>query len=354
MLAYIARRLLFLPIILFGVTVILFAMLQLLNPYERLSLYVKDPSQLRGGKEQLDRLIEKYGLNDSLFVQYGRWVNKFVHGDFGWSETAKTTVLNGFLGRFPATLELTLFAIGPILFFAIWLGVVAAVHHNRWIDQLTRVITILGYSLPSFVLGLVLLMGFYGLLSRHLPPLFEGWFSPGRMSEWAQQIVGGESFHAYTRLVTVDAILNGQWRIFWDALGHLVLPVATLSYINWAGYLRIMRSSMLETLRQDYVTTARSKGVEERLVIKRHARRNALIPIVTLSGFLVVGLLSGVVITETIFGYPGLGSWAAQAALQLDVATVLGLLTFVTILFIVVNLIVDLLYAVVDPRVRLT
>ena len=111
---------------------------------------------------------------------------------------------------------------------------------------------------------------------------------------------------------------------------------------------------MLETLRQDYVTTARSKGVEERLVIKRHARRNALIPIVTLSGFLVVGLLSGVVITETIFGYPGLGSWAAQAALQLDVATVLGLLTFVTILFIVVNLIVDLLYAVIDPRVRLT
>ncbi len=354
MLAYIARRLMFLPIILFGVTVLLFAMLQLLDPYERLSLYVRDPSQLRGGKEQLDRLIEKYGLADPLYLQYGRWVSKFVQGDFGWSETAKTTVLNGFLGRFPATVELTLFAIGPILFFAIWLGVISAVHHNRWIDQLTRVITILGYSLPSFVLGLVLLMAFYGLLSRHLPPLFSGWFSPGRLSEWAQQIVSSEGFHAYTRLVTVDALLNGQWRVFWDAVGHLILPVMTLSYVNWAGFLRIMRSSMLETLRQDYVTTARAKGVEERRVIKKHARRNALIPIVTLSGFLVVGLLSGVVITETIFGYPGLGQWAAQAALQLDVPSVLGLLTFVTILFIVVNLIVDLLYAVVDPRVRLT
>jgi len=354
MLAYIARRLMFLPIILFGVTVLLFVMLQLLDPYERLSLYVKDPSQLRGGKEQLDRLIEKHGLNDPLLVQYGRWVNKFFHGDFGWSETAKTTVLNGFLGRFPATLELTLFAIGPILFFAIWLGVVAAVHHNRWIDQVTRVFTILGYSLPSFVLGLVLLMGFYGLLSRSLPPLFEGWFSPGRLSEWAQQIVNSGSFRPYTGLITLDGVLNGQWSVFWNALGHLILPIVTLSYINWAGFLRIMRSSMLETLRQDYVTTARAKGLEERKVIQKHARRNALIPVVTLTGFLVVGLLSGVVITETIFSYPGLGSWAAQAALQLDVATVLGLLTFVTILFILVNLIVDLLYAVIDPRVRLT
>jgi ABC-type dipeptide/oligopeptide/nickel transport system permease component len=354
MIAYIARRLMFLPIILFGVTVLLFAMLQLLNPYERLSLYVKDPSQLRGGKEQLDRLIEKHGLKDPLLIQYGRWVHKLFQGDFGWSETAKTTVLNGFLGRFPATLELTLFAIGPILLLAIWLGVLAAVHHNRWIDQLTRVVTILGYSLPSFVLGLVLLMGFYGLISRNLPPLFEGWFSPGRLSSWAQQIVNTQSFHSFTGLITIDAILNGQWRVFWDALGHLILPVATLSYINWAGLLRIMRSSMLETLRQDYITTARAKGLPEHVVTKRHARRNALIPIITLSGFLVVGLLSGVVITETIFSYPGLGSWAAQAALQLDVATVLGLLTFVTALFIVVNLIVDLLYAIVDPRVRLT
>ena len=354
MLAYIARRLMFLPVILFGVTVILFVMLQLLNPYERLSLYVKDPSQLRGGKEQLDRLIEKYGLNDPVFVQYGHWLDKFIHGDFGWSETAKTTVLNGFLARFPATLELTFFAFSPILFFAIALGALAAVHHNRWIDQLTRVVTILGYSLPTFVLGLVLLMGFYGLLSRHLPPLFAGWFSPGRISEWAQQMVGSGSFRPYTGLITLDAVLNGQWRILWDAIGHLVLPVMTLSYINWAGLLRIMRSSMLETLRQDYVTTARAKGLEERVVTRKHARRNALIPIVTLTGFLVVGLLSGVVITETIFGYPGLGSWTAQAALQLDVPTVLGLLTFSTILFIVVNLIVDLLYAVVDPRVRLT
>jgi len=354
MIAYIVRRLMFLPVILFGVTLLLFAMLQLLDPYERLALYVKDPSQLRGGKEQLDRLIEKYGLNDPPHLQYARWVNKFFHGDFGWSETAKTTVLKSFKGRFPATVELALYSFGPIVLFAVWLGVLAAVHQNRWVDQLTRVVTILGYSLPNFVLGLVLLMLFYGVIARRLPPIFEGWFSPGRLSPWAQEVINGEGFRAYTGLITVDALLNGQWRVMWDAIGHLILPVLTLSYASWAGLLRVMRSSMLETLRQDYVTSARAKGLAERVVIRKHARRNALIPVVTLSGFTVVGLLTGVVITETIFNYPGLGSWFAQASLQLDIPAVLGLLTFVTVLYIVVNLIVDLLYVVIDPRVRLT
>ncbi|HEY5595869.1 MAG TPA: ABC transporter permease [Candidatus Bipolaricaulota bacterium] len=354
MLAYIARRLMFVPVILFGVTILLFVMLNLLDPYKRLSLYVKDPSQLRGGKEQLDRLIDKYGLNDPMLTQYARWVTKLVQGDFGWSETAKTTVLEGFRGRFAATAELALFAFIPLVMLGIWMGVLAAVHHNRPLDQITRVFTTVGYSLPTFVLGLALLLVFYGLISKYLPPLFEGWFSPGRLSAWAQQLINTPAFHRYTGMITVDALLNWQWRLFWDALGHLILPTVTLSYGSWAALQRVMRSSMLETLRQDYVTTARAKGLTESVVNKKHARRNALIPIATYTGFTVVALLSGVVITETIYNYPGLGSWLVQASLTLDVPAVLGLLTFVTVLYMVVNLIVDLLYVVIDPRVRLT
>jgi peptide/nickel transport system permease protein len=198
-------------------------------------------------------------------------------------------------------------------------------------------------------------MIFYGLVYRHLPPLFEGWFSPGRLSEWAKVIVRDPAqFTTYTGLITIDALLNGQWRVFWDALGHLILPVIALSFANWATLQRVMRSSMLETLRQDYVMTARAKGLEEKTVIAKHARRNALIPVVTLVGFVVVGLLGGVVITETIFNYPGLGNWAAAAAVQLDIPSVLGFVLFGTTLLIVVNLLVDLVYVIVDPRIRLS
>jgi len=354
MLAYIGRRLMFLPVILLGATLILFLMVQQLDPYQRLALYINDPSQLKGGKAQLDRLLDKHGLNDPWFIQYGRWVGKLAGGNLGWSETAKDTVVEGFKSRFPATAELALFAFLPVIVFAIWLGVLSAVNHNKFIDQLTRMVTILGYSLPTFVLGLALLLIFYGLARQSLPPLFEGWFSPGRMSTWAQHIVNGSDFQRFTGMTTVDAALNGQWRIVWDALGHLILPVITLSYGSWASMLRVMRSSMLDTLRQDYVTTARAKGLSERVVINKHARRNALIPIATATGFLVVGLLTGVVITETIFNYPGLGSWLVQASTQLDVAAVLGLLTFVTALYIVVNLMVDIVYVLIDPRIRLT
>ena len=142
--------------------------------------------------------------------------------------------------------------------------------------------------------------------------------------------------------------------IFIDALKHLVLPIMTLSYINWASFLRVTRSSMLETLRQDYVTTARSKGVKERDVINQHARPNALIPVTTMAGFQVVGLLGGVVITETVFTYPGIGSAAAAAAAQLDVVTTLGFALFNGFILIVANLIVDVVYGLVDPRVRLS
>jgi peptide/nickel transport system permease protein len=179
------------------------------------------------------------------------------------------------------------------------------------------------------------------------------WFPPGRISDWASVVVLSPTFHRYTTLMTVDALLNLRFDIFLDALRHLVLPILTLSYLNWALLLRVTRSSMLETLRMDYVTTARAKGLQERAVINKHARPNALIPVATIGGAMVVSLLNGVVITETIFDYPGIGSAAARAALQLDVITVLGFILFNGFILVVANLIIDILYVFIDPRVTL-
>jgi peptide/nickel transport system permease protein len=253
-----------------------------------------------------------------------------------------TTALTKFL---PATLELALATVLPLVLLGIWLGVVSAVNHNRPIDHLTRFMAITGWALPTFVAGLVLLMLFYGGL---------GWFGTGRLSNTSILIVGNpELFRQFTGMYTVDAILNGRWDVFWDAIQHLVLPAITLSYVSWALIVRITRSSMLNSLREDYVTTARAKGLAENVVIHRHAKRNALIPVITISGFIVAGLLGGVVITETIFNFKGIGYFFIQAAGVHDFPSVLGFTIFSGMLWVLANLAVDILYSYIDPRVRL-
>jgi ABC-type dipeptide/oligopeptide/nickel transport system permease component len=201
-----------------------------------------------------------------------------------------------------------------------------------------------GWSIPTFVFGLLMLMIFYARL---------GWFAPDRLSDWALQIVQADGFTRYTQINTLDALLNMRLDIFLDALKHLVMPVLTLAYLNWAFILRVTRSSMLDTLRQDYLTTARAKGLAEKLVVRRHALPNALIPVVTVGGLTLVALLNGVVITETVFNYPGMGSFLAQAAMSLDVISVLGVTLFGSIILVFGNLVVDVIYGVIDPRIRL-
>jgi len=213
------------------------------------------------------------------------------------------------------------------------------------LDQTIRVTAIIGWSLPTFIFGLFVLFIFYGIL---------GWLPPGRLSVWAQDIVyTGVNFKSYTHLVTIDALLNGNIPIFLDALRHLIAPIITLSYISWAGLLRITRSSMLETLRKDYVRTARAKGVDEHTVIHLHAQKNAMIPVMTMAGMMIIGMLGGVVITETVFTYPGLGFWAASSAQQLDYGSVISFALLFAVAMVVGNLIVDISYALIDPRVRL-
>ncbi len=354
MTTYIIRRLLLVPLLLFGVTILIFMMLQFLSPVERSALYVRDFPK---NDKAVEGIIKRYGLDRPFYEQYWRWLvgvvdpmtgersGGIMFGDLGYSRTASQPVSDLIRNRFPNTVDLTIWAIAPMILIGIWLGVQAAVHHNGFIDQAARIFSIIGTSFPTFVFGLLVLMFFYANL---------GWFSPGRLSDDFMRQVALDSFKHYTSLISIDALLNGRFDIFVDALRHMFLPILTLSYINWATFLRVTRSSMLETLRMEYVTTARAKGLAERDVINKHARPNAMIPAVTLAGGSVVGLLGGVTITETVFNYPGIGSAAARAATNLDVVTTLGFAIFIGFILIVSNLVVDILYAYVDPRVRLS
>jgi peptide/nickel transport system permease protein len=343
MTAYIVRRLLLLPVILIGVTILIFVMLTQLSPTQRASLYVSDVPKRQA---ELDRVIDQYGLDDPVPQQYVRWMRTILHGDLGWSKTGKEPVVRVIFGHLPATIELALWAIAPILFVGIQLGILSALNHNKLPDHVLRIFSILGTSLPSFLAGLLLLMYFAVVLK---------WFpTGGRLTPELQRLVDGPTWNSVTGVYTLDALLNGNMRVFLDALHHLVLPVLALSYLNWAVLLRVTRSSMLETLRQDYVRTARAKGMTENRVIQRHARPNAMLPVVTISGWLLIGLLSGVAITETIFNWPGIGKRFIEAATNLDVVTVLGFVLFNGMLLIIGNLVVDVLYAYLDPRVRLS
>lgn len=353
MLAYIIRRLLILPILITGVTMIIFAMISLLTPYERAALYVQDIPKRQGA---IDEVIKKYGLDDPIPIQYWHWMvgridkkngeikGGILRGDLGFSKVGKSTVMEVIGRRLPATAELAIWSSIPMIGIGIWLGVLSAIHHNRIIDQILRVFSIVGWSIPTFVFGLVVLMIFYAQLD---------WFSPDRLSDWASQIVQSDDFIRHTQINTLDALLNLRFDIFLDALRHLVLPVVTLAYLNWAYMLRVTRSSMLDTLRQDYMTTARAKGLREQVVIWRHALPNGLIPVITVGGLILIGLMNGVVITETVFNYPGMGSFLAQAALSLDVVSVLGVTLVSSVILVGGNLIVDVLYGFIDPRIRL-
>lgn len=293
----------------------------------------------------IEEIIELYNLDAPIWEQYITWLGQVFQGNLGWSPVVGMSVTDAILNFLPATLELAIFATPLIIFGGIWLGTKAAAHKDRFIDQATRAGAIMGWSLPTFWLGLVLLMVFYGY--------FGGLFPPERLSTEMNILVHSASFNRYTGLNFLDGILNWEWRVTWDSLRHLVLPVITLSVVNIAFIMRLMRSSMLESLGKGYILTARAKGLSEKVVINKHARRNAMIPVLTVSGYLFAAIVNGVVITESIFNYKGLGWWAWRTATALDTSSILGFALFSGVLFVLTNLVVDLLYARFDPRVRL-
>jgi peptide/nickel transport system permease protein len=340
---YIIRRLLFLIPILLGVSMIIFAISEFFDPYARAALYV-DPNKVK----DWDAVLRKYGLLDPVYVRYVAWLNEVIHLNFGYSRENRGFVLPTILSKFPASAEIAIFATPLTILLGIWLGVKSAIHQNKLVDYVTRVVAIIGWSLPTFWSAIILLSIFYGGF---------GIFPPGRLGSAAEDFISrgvrSGAYTVYTGLNTVDGLLNGQLWITWDALLHLFLPCINLTIVQIALLIRVMRSSMLEELNKGYITTARAKGLSQGEVINKHARRNALIPVVTISGLLIAGMMTGVVITETVFHIDGLGFSAARAALRLDIPYVLGFAMFTGVVFVLANLIVDVLYAYIDPRIRL-
>lgn len=339
---YLIRRLLLVIPTVLGVTILTFSITMLFSPEQRAALYITDPKQAAS----IDEIIRVHNLDAPAYVQYFTWLKEVLNGNLGYSQTAKLPVLDAIIKKAPATAELVMFSIPLTVLLGIWLGIQSAIHRDTLVDHTTRFLSIVGWSLPSFWLGIVLLSIFFMGL---------GVFPPERLSTTTQSLVDNpDLFIKYTGLNTIDGILNGKLWVTWDALQHLVLPTMTLTIIQIALIVRVMRSSMLEALSKGYITAARAKGLSKTAVINKHARRNALIPVITLSGLLAAGMLNGVVITETIFNIPGLGRFGADAALTgPDVPGVLGFALFSGFLFVIANLFVDFLYAYTDPRIRL-
>ena len=328
------------PLVLVGVTFLLFFLTQRLSPEMRASLYVKDPRQMGA----LEEVIRQYGLRDHVLKQYGRWMGNVLRGDLGYSPSANMPIAQAMKEYLPATIQLAFVTILLVVLFGVWFGSLSAVHKDKWQDILARLVSVGGFSLPIFVLGLLLLMVFYGKL---------GWFAPGGYSVQTDLIIHGPSFKMYTGFLLIDSLLNGNLRVFADVLRHLVLPAVTLCVGSFALMVRVMRSSMLEELNKDYIRAARAKGLSERAVVYKHAGKNAIIPVITLASIQFIRLLGGTVIVETIFDYPGIGRFGVMAAQQLDIAGILGFSLMVAVLFVLGNLLSDILYTAVDPRIRL-
>jgi len=342
MTAYIIRRLIFLGFVLFGVSVLIFGLLMTFEPERRAAVYVTSPQQVK----DIPKLVKQYGLNDPAHIQYGRWIKEVASGNLGWSLVASQPVAKAFTAYFPTTLELVLFASPLVIIIGIWLGTLAGVHRDTWLDHGTRIGAIVGWSLPTFLFALVLLMIFYGYM---------GWFGPGMISNETNLWVvdHADTFIRYTGMYTVDGILNGEWWVTLDALNHLVLPVITQVIVVVALLMRVMRSGMLEELSRDYIITAKAKGADAKTINIKHARKNALIPVITVAGQLVALSLEGSISVEVVFNRQGMGWWLAESATQLDMPVLMAMCMFFGMVVVLANLIIDIMYAYIDPRIQL-
>ena len=318
--------------VLIGVSIIVFVMVRAIpgNPAQILLGQAATPDQVAEVRARL-------GLDKPLFTQYLLFLRGALTGDLGDSLTLGQPVTTVLLDRFPATLELTLAALLFAVVVGVPIGVIAAVRQYSLLDKVTSVIALAGVSMPVFWLALVLVVIFTVQLD---------WLPfPGRVSNDVQ-------FTSYTGLYLLDTLITFNLPAFWDVLKHLILPVVALGTIPMAVITRMTRSSMLEVMGEDYVRTARAKGVMPSRVVFRHALRNAMLPTVTVIGLQFGLLMGGAFLTETIFGWPGVGQIALESVYRRDYAMIQGVVLYGALLFVLVNLLVDVLYAVLDPRVR--
>ncbi|MEP0918736.1 ABC transporter permease [Leptolyngbya sp. DQ-M1] len=331
---YILRRLLGLVPVLFGITLAVFLLLRLIPG---------DPAIVLAGEratpEQIAALRTQLGLDRPLWLQYFAFVGNLLQLKLGNSILSGIPVIDEIRSRWAATFELSIAAILIAIILGIPAGIIAAVQKNRWQDQVTIAGSLLGVSLPVYWLGLLLIY-LFSITLRWLPP-------SGRIS-----VETGFNFQPITGFYLLDTVLRLNAPALIDVIAHLILPALTLGTIPLAIVARITRSAMLDVLSQDYIRTARAKGLSNYLVILRHALKNALLPINTTIGLQFGTLLGGAILTETIFSWSGIGSWIYEGILARDYPVVQGGVVFVAIVFVLINLVVDLSYALIDPRVR--
>ncbi len=332
MLHYLAKRLFLLIFTLLGLSVVIFVVSHIAPG---------DPARLAAGpfatQEMVEHLKEELGLNKSLPEQYGIFLTQLLKGDLGRSIRTRRPVREDLARFFPATLELVLVSLSFAVLTGILLGVLSAVHQNRWIDHLSRLISISGLGLPAFWLALMLQLLF--VLKLDLLP------GGGRID----MIVHAPT--SITRLFLIDSLLTGNWVAFRSALQHIILPALSLSFPALASIIRISRADVLDTLRQDFVTTARAKGLVEKLVIWKHVLKNSLISTVTMIGLRFGWMLGGTILVETVFDWPGVGLYVVTSATHSDFQPIMGAALLIGLSFAIANLIVDLSYSVLDPRI---
>jgi len=310
-----------------------------------------------------DAFKERFGLNDNVLVQFGRYAGNLLTGDLGTSIKYGRPVGDILLERLPMTLELSIGALLFAVLVGIPLGIISAYRHNSTLDAATMVGANVGVSMPVFWLGL-LLAAFFGVALKgsflQLPTssrLTAGVTIAPLATTWNLQDLQGFSKGVVTFLsntVTFNALVTGNWKVYGDALKHLILPSIALGTIPLAIIARITRSNLLDVLGLDYIRTARAKGLRERVVVMKHAMRNAMLPLVTVIGLQFGGLLGGAVLTESVFGLPGVGKFLVDSIFQRDYPVVQGFTLAIALIFVFVNLIVDISYAYLDPRVRLS
>jgi peptide/nickel transport system permease protein len=329
---YLLRRLLLLGPTLLGLSILTFVISHVVPA---------DPAKLAAGPRATPDMVETirrdYGLDQPLLRQYVTYLGDILRGDFGESILTQHKVGADLRDRFPATFELVLVAMLLAVAIGVPLGIVAAVHHNRWPDQLSRLFAVSSVSIPQFWFGIVLqltIASWLGLLplSKRLPTLA---LPPERV----------------TGLLTVDSLIAGDLDTFWLAVKHLIMPAIVLSVGSMAIITRTLRGDMLEVLNQDFIRNARAKGLSERGVVLNHALRNAFIPSLTMIGLSFGWTLGGTVLVEAVFDWPGIGDYAVDAAVRLDFNPIMGVTLLVGVVFILLNLVVDLLYGVLDPRI---
>jgi peptide/nickel transport system permease protein len=334
MLRFVIRRLLLLFPILIGLSILVFLWVRALPASPAVSLLGE-----RATPESVARIERQYGLDKPIYVQYWRYVKTVAEGDLGTTIRSRRPVTDELKERFPATIELTAAALIFAMVFGIPLGFVAAKRYGTWADHASLVASLIGISIPVFFLA-ILLKYLFAVKLGLLPTV-------GRIS------VLIDIPHP-TNFYTVDALLAGDPEAFWDVIKHLILPAIALGSIPLAIIARITRAAVLDVQNEDYVRTARAKGLPPRQVDLRHIFRNALLPITTIIGLQTGLLLSGAVLTETIFAFPGMGTWLVEAIRQRDYPILQGGILFVSLVFVMVNLVVDISYALINPRIRVS